>query len=126
MKKKTLQSKTESVIQDAALRAWLNSKHSEGEVIDVIVEAELPQRRLDFSSKQSGGFSKQIETSDSDESRIEKLEAVNNELMEIVGDNTRVLKSAGAVVVHVNSGQLKQIAELAGVRAIRSNRRIKR
>jgi len=111
-------------VMDAELRAWLESTTEE--VLDVIVEAALPPRRIIFQQRPGPGASPESIHSAGDSDRDSLLDELDHQLREIVGvAKTRVLRAAGAIVVRATAKDIQAIAKQPMVKAIRTNRRFK-
>lgn len=111
-------------IMDSELHAWLES--ATDEVCDVIVEAVLPPRRVQFK-KQPGLQAplKSIHSGDSSD-RKTLLNDLAIRLAKIIGiEKIHVLQSAGAIVVRATATALQTISKDPQVKAIRKNRRFK-
>ena len=111
-------------VKDAELRAWMET--TTDELRDVIVEAALPPRRVVFQHRSAGGASpKSIDSAD-EQNRESLLEELDQHLREIVGvEKTRVLKTAGAIVVRATAEEIHAIAKQPLVKAIRTSRRLR-
>ena len=111
-------------VKDAELRAWMEA--ATDDVRDVIVEAALPPRRVVFQRRPGAGASPKSIDSTDDQDRESLLHELDRQLREIVGvKKTRVLKTAGAIVVRATAKEIHTIAQQPMVKAIRTNRRFK-
>ena len=111
-------------VKDAELRAWMEA--TTDEVRDVIVEAALPPRRVVFQRRPGAGASPKSIDSTDDQDRESLLDDLDQQLREIVGvEKTRVLKTAGAIVVRATAKEIHAIAKQPLVKAIRTNRRLR-
>ena len=109
---------------DAELRAWLSA--ATDEVCDVIVEAALPQRTVLFRQRPGARPSPQFIESTNKPDRESLLAELNQRLSAIAGvEKTRVLKTAGAIVVRARADVIHSIAKQTLVKAIRTNRRLR-
>lgn len=110
-------------VMDTELRGWLES--ATDEVRDVIVEATLPPRRVAFRPDAGATPLPASIDAGNEPDRELMLEELSTQLRNVAGvEKTRVLKSAGAIVVRATAAQIRTIAQQPSVKAIRPNRRI--
>lgn len=110
-------------IDDPDLRDWLAG--DSGEPRELIVEANVPLRKVAFGQRLAGrAVPSGIESGSADE-RAASLDELRALLADKLGLPANVLRSAGAVVVRATSQQVRQFADHPSVRAIRPNRRLR-
>lgn len=116
--------KIDSKIPDVAVRDWLSG--SDGEAIELIVEAKLPRRTVSFRKERGKRPVPSGIKSDSGDDRLCALEDLSAYLMKLLNSSPTMLKAAGAIAVRANREQVQQFITHPLVKAVRSNRPLRR
>jgi hypothetical protein len=110
-------------LPDADLVVWFEGE--DGGSRELIVEAKLSPRTVRLGQTNTERHSPKEILSEGGADRTTVLQELQNDLKGIVGDETNLLRAAGAVAVRANREQLLQILKHPLVKAVRANRRLK-
>jgi hypothetical protein len=101
------------------------------ERISVLIEPDLPSRKVEFSRVERAGVTGYVPTrvaagSPQEQRHVEERIATTQEfLKEVLGEAPNWIQAARAFVAIVNGEQLQRIARSPLIRAIRPNRRLR-
>jgi hypothetical protein len=108
---------------DDELNAWLNQE--DDETREVIVEARVPQRRVQFARGSSNNQLLKEVTTEEGLSRAKVLAQLCDFLTGLLGSAPHILSAGGAIPLRATQDQLRQIVRHHLVKAVRANRKLK-